>query len=56
MARMDRFDYNEFQMNQYLHFFNWNKFGAEGGGLEVTLAAFIFLMLISESSVLLGPF
>ena len=45
--------FNEFQLNQDLKFFNWNKvvFIFGGGG---TPATFIFPM--SETSVLLGPF
>ena len=44
-----------FQLNQDLNFFNWNKLFFLGGGAGgVTLAAFIILM--SETSVLLGPF
>ena len=42
-------------MNQDLHFFDWNKF-VFGEGKECTLAKFIFLILISETSVLLDPF
>ena len=45
-----------FQLNQDLNFFNWNKFNLAGGGGGVTLATLIFLMLMSENSVLLGPF
>ena len=41
------------QLSQDLKFFNWNKLFFFGGGGGI-LATFIFLM--SETSVLLGPF
>ena len=42
-----------FQLNEHLKRFNWNKLGGGGGGGgegggEITLAAFKFLMLMSE--------
>ena len=43
-----------FQLNPDLKVFNWNKSG--GGGLDVTLTIFTCLMLMSETSVFMGPF